>query len=114
LAACDETFEVVLWPKTPVSTTAMIRCAEIHSSFPFGPYITRRCNVGEMWGVPDFSNCTMRSDSTPLVVVSVNLGEIDGSEERPNALLIQQMVCTCQFKLMLIVYCTGTRILRWE
>ena len=53
-----------------------------------------------MWGAPDFSNCTMRSGSTPLVVVSVRLGEMDVSEERPNGSLIQQMVCTHLFNLV--------------
>ena len=83
-----------MWPKTPVSTIAMIRCAEIHSLFWFGPFVTRRCNEGEIWDEPDTSSCTVRSGSMPLLVASVRLGRLYESEEIPNPLEIQELVCT--------------------
>ena len=90
--ACNEVIEVVLWPKTPISTLAMIRCADIHSSFHFGPYITRRCNEEEMWDSPDFSQCTVRDGSHSLLVVSVQLEVLDAPGEIPNAMEIERTV----------------------
>ena len=92
LSVCDEILDVVLWPRTPVSSIAMFRCADIHPSFRYGPYITRRCRQGETWDPIDFTQCTIRSSATPLLTVSVVLQSVGELIEVPNPIIIQNQV----------------------
>jgi len=92
LLACDENFNVILWPKTPVSSTAIFRCADIHPSFRFGPYVTRVCGEGEKWSPVNFTQCTVRSGSIPLLMVSVILQGLSEVTETPNPIMIQNQV----------------------
>ena len=87
LPACDEDFDVVFWPRTPVASLAMFRCADIHPSFRFGPYITRMCR-GERWDPVNFTQCTIRTGSSPLLTVSVILQSLS----EPNPIVIQNEV----------------------
>jgi len=48
---------------------ARIRCSTFHRSFRPGVYITRSCDVSGEWGDVDFSMCTMRPETLPLVMV---------------------------------------------
>ena len=50
---------------------ARIRCSALHSSFRPGVYIARMCNNNAEWGSVDYSNCTMRSNAVPLIMVEV-------------------------------------------
>ena len=70
----------------------MFRCADIHPSFRFGPHVTRMCREGQRWDPIDFTQCTIRSDSTPLLAVSVILQESDRNMVVPNATVIENQV----------------------
>lgn len=82
----------MLWPRTPVSDTVMFRCADIHPSFRFGPYFTRTCREGQIWDQINFTQCTVRSDLSPLLTVSVILQQIGELMEIPNPTVIQNQV----------------------
>ena len=70
----------------------MFRCADIHPSFQFGPYVTRMCGEGERWDPVNFIQCTIRSGSNPLLTVSVVLQQLGELMEAPNSSLIQNQV----------------------
>ena len=71
----------------------MFRCADIHPSFRFGPYVTRLCREGQRWDPIDFTQCTIRSESTPLLAVSVILWESDNNMGTPDSTVIENQVC---------------------
>lgn len=78
----------------PTSGMVMFRCADIHPSFRFGPYVTRRCGEGQRWDPIDFTQCTVRSDSSPLLAVSVILRESGRIMATPNPTVIENQVST--------------------
>ena len=70
----------------------MFRCADIHPSFRFGPYVTRLCGEGERWNPINFTQCTVRNGSSPLLTVSVILQESDEPMEILNPADLQDQV----------------------
>ena len=70
----------------------MFRCADIHPSFRFGPYVTRMCRRGERWDPVNFTQCTVRTGSTPLLTVSVILQTLAELTEVPDPIVIQNQV----------------------
>ena len=49
-----------------------IRCSQFHQSFQSGVYVTRLCNENGEWEQIDFSDCTMRNGSTPIIILEYN------------------------------------------
>ena len=71
--ACEPEYRSgLLWDRRQNNQLARIRCSMFHSNFRSGVYITRMCNENGEWGNIDFSSCTMRANTNPLLVFEIN------------------------------------------
>ena len=89
LTACPESYiGGIIWNKHRVNEVARVRCSNFYYSFRPGVYITRMCTNSGEWGNVDYSNCTMRLEALPLMMVEVK--DLDSSI---NTTSVENQVC---------------------
>jgi len=86
LVACQKDYSTgILWPRHEPDQLARVRCSSLHSSFRSGVYITRMCYSNGEWSDVDISACTMRTNTSALVMVETH--------DHGNATLNTNEVC---------------------
>ena len=76
--ACQPEYRQGLyWERSRTNQLTRIRCSKFHPSFHSTVYITRMCNTSGGWEDVDFSDCTMRIRSTPIVIIEINRTLVD-------------------------------------
>lgn len=50
---------------------ASVNCSDLHPNFHSKVYITRPCHYNREWGSVDFSQCTMKPNSTLIIMIEV-------------------------------------------
>ena len=50
---------------------ASVNCSDLHPNFHSKVYITRPCHYNREWGNVDFSQCTMKPNSTVIIMIEV-------------------------------------------
>ena len=72
-SACQAEYRLGLfWERSRTNQLIRIRCSEFHANFQSGVYITRMCNSSGEWEDADFSSCTIRIGSTPIILLEIN------------------------------------------
>ena len=72
LPVCHQDYESgILWGKQRTDKSTNVNCSDLHPSFQSDVNITRKCLDNRQWGSVDFSGCTMKPDSTLLVMIEV-------------------------------------------
>jgi len=107
LTACESEYSNgIVWPRRLSGSSVSIRCSVLHLSFRSGVYITRMCLPNGQWGDVDMSACTMKSETTPLVMVETS------SEVNTSLLTSQVLYCmyvhTIQRQKIMMIYCNKT------
>ena len=69
----DDFSEAVLWNASRLDQLVTVPCSELHSNFHYGVSISRYCNSDGTWSPVNLRNCTMLTDSQPVVIVYFTL-----------------------------------------
>jgi len=93
-AACQTNYSNgISWSRYRIGLQATIRCSVFHPSFRSGVHITRTCDVNGEWGNANFSDCSMRQDAFPFIMV-----EGKGLAETNTSLFESQVyACVCTY-----------------
>ena len=76
ITACKSDFsQALFWNISRRGVQAIQSCSELHSSFRFGVSISRQCQADGNWSPVDIRNCTMSTDSNPVIVVYFTTGQ---------------------------------------
>ena len=79
--ACESQFTgALLWPTTRRSGLVTQQCSELHRMFRPGVMINRQCGETGDWSPISIQDCTMRSNSSALVIVYFTVAASDTDE----------------------------------
>jgi len=73
----------ITWKKQRSNEISRVNCSDLHPNFQSKVYITRPCYYNREWGSVDLSECTMKPNSSLLVMI-----EVAGFSIATNAALI--------------------------
>ena len=69
----DDFSKAVLWNANSLNHLVTAPCSDLHSSFHYSVSMSRWCKPDGTWSLVDLRNCTMLTDSQPVLIVYYTL-----------------------------------------